>query len=338
MRNVQSAECGVRNWKTPEGRPPCRPPLYLLIIPVLLLTACGRRTELLFPEPDSLPALQAQVSTDTPRVGDIIDVSIRITAEDRLVLPPWSELLHEEVHLLDHRTPAATQDEDGLWRQQAALRVALYTVTDATLFAEDSLTTRNDPPQTLALPFIALTVEALTGEQDEPGLGNMELMDFRGPEALRRARRNRWLSLLGFLTVIALILWIRHRINQRVAPPPPPPQWDKIALRKMDALKTSDIWARADADASAVALSGILREYIEGRFDIHAPDLTTEEFLLEASERQPWSDSEQAELEGFFRAVDRIKFAAERPGAEALIALMQAAERFVRITGEGGPA
>ncbi|MCH8529175.1 MAG: hypothetical protein LAT79_18815 [Kiritimatiellae bacterium] len=305
---------------------------------LLLLSACSRPPEPRFPEPDTLPALQARVSTGTPRVGDIIEVNLRLTAEDRLVLPAWSELLHEDVNLLDQRTPSATRTEAGLWQQEAELRVALYTVTNATLFADDSAQTRNDPPRTLNLPFIALTVEALTGEDDDPSLGNMDLMDFRGSEALRRARRNRWLSLLGLLLLLAILYWIHRRVSRRPAPPPPPLKWDKIALRKMEELRSEAIWIQADADASAVALSDILREYIEGRFNIHAPDLTTEEFLIEASERQPWSDTEQTELEGFFRAVDRIKFAAERPGAEALTQLMQAAERFVRVTGTGGAA
>ncbi|MCC5849547.1 MAG: hypothetical protein JJU29_15810, partial [Verrucomicrobia bacterium] len=112
------------------------------------------------------------------------------------------------------------------------------------------------------------------------------------------------------------------------------PKWDHIALRKMRELRHSPLWESGDADGSAVALSAILREYIENRFKIHAPELTTEEFLQEAAERQPWSDEDQTELIGFFTAVDRIKFAAERPGREALDALMQAAERFVLVTGE----
>jgi hypothetical protein len=343
MRRVRSAECGVRNASAASLRSAealdsafasFMQRVLLLTALTLLLTACTRQPEPLFPEPDSLPAIQARVSNDIPRIGEVIDVNLRVTAEERVVLPAWSELLHNDIHILDQHSPSSTQTEDGLWQQSAHLRIALYRVTDITLFAEDRVDTLGDPPQTLNLPFISITVEALTDEDATPVLGNMDLMDFRGPEALRRARRNRWLSLLGLLAVIALILWIRHRVNQRPAPPPPPPQWDKIALRQMEELRGRDIWVQADADASAVALSQILREYIEGRFDIHAPDLTTEEFLLEASDRQPWSDTEQTELEGFFRAVDRIKFAAERPGAEALNALMQAAERFVRVTGQ----
>lgn len=312
--------------------------VVILLTLLLVLSACGRKTGPDFPDPETLPALQARVSTHTPRVGDIIEVSLRITSDARPVLPPWSELLHEAVHLLDHRTPAAVQDEDGLWRQEATLRIALYALKPVTLFSDDSVQTRNDPPQTLPLPFIALTVEALTDESDLPSFGDMSLMDFRGPEALRRARRNRWISLAGLLLLSVLIYGIYRHLKHRPAPPPPPPQWDRIALRKMETLRTEPIWVQADADASAVALCDILREYIEGRFAIHAPDLTTEEFLLEASERQPWSDREQQELESFFRETDRIKFAAQRPGAGALTGLMEAAERFVRITGEGGTA
>ncbi|MCH8514315.1 MAG: hypothetical protein LAT83_22055 [Kiritimatiellae bacterium] len=303
---------------------------------LVLAFGCARKdTAPEWPEPETLPAIQARVTEDSPRVGDVVDVELRISADERLQLPAWRELLHDQVRLLNHQTPAGSADEDGIWRQKANLQVALYSVTNVTLFAENRVRTRDEPPVDIDLPHHTFTVTPLLADDDAvPNPGNMELMDFRGPEAIRRFRRNLLFSLIGFIA-LALTLWfVLRKLREDNAPPPPLPKWDHIALRKMRELRHSPLWESGDADGSAVALSAILREYIENRFKIHAPELTTEEFLQEAAERQPWSDEDQTELIGFFTAVDRIKFAAERPGREALDALMQAAERFVLVTGE----
>ncbi len=314
------------------------PPLAGLLL--VFLFACGQReTAPEWSEPAALPAIQARVSDDSPRVGDVVDVELRISAEARMQLPAWRELLHDQVRLLDQDTPSGRVDEDGVWRQNAKLQVALYSVTNVTLFAENRVQTRGEPPVEIELPHHTFTVTPLLTDEDAgPNPGNMELMDFRGPEAIRRFRRNLLLSLLGFVA-LALTLWfVLRKLREDNAPPPPLPKWDHIALRKMRELHQSEVWTSGDADGSAVALSAILREYIENRFKIHAPELTTEEFLQEAARRQPWDDEEQRELTAFFTAVDRIKFAAERPEREVLDSLMQAAERFVRVTGESHAA
>lgn len=305
------------------------PLLFLL----LLGAGCRRPTESPFPPPDQLPALQARLSADTARIGDVLDLTLRISAESPLLLPDPLDWLDPRVRILE-RVSLETPPAESGWIEERLLRVAVYEIADLELFAAESIETLDDPPQTLPLPFLSLSIEPLTGEDDTvPNFGNLDLMDFRGSEALRRARRNLLLSLIGALVLIAFLVMVWRRSGLQPPLPPPPPRWDQIALRRMAELRQKDIWISGDADASAVALSAILREFIEGRFHIHAPDLTTEEFLQEAAARQPWPDEDQQELTAFFTAVDRIKFAAERPGPEALQALMQAAERFVRVTG-----
>ena len=313
-------------------------PFLLWPLTFLLLLSAGCRQEPSeWVTPETLPDLQARLSTDTPRVGDPIEVNLRLTAETETTLPPWRNLLHEEIRILEESTPRAAVNDAGHWQKNTRLRIAVYNVTDLTLFSETTAQIHDDPPVDLSLPYIAITVDALTDEDALPSLGNMDLMDFRGPEALRRLRRNLLISLFSGILLLLILLWVADRLRKRPGPPPPPPQWDRIALKEIAELRQSDIWRRGDADASAVALSHILRHYIENRFDIHAPELTTEEFLHEAAARPPWPDEDQKSLEAFFTAVDRIKFAAERPGREALDDLMGAAERFVLVTGTPQP-
>lgn len=308
-------------------------PALLLLI---LLAACGRPPRDPLPAPDTLPALQAELSNPAPRIGEQVTVDIRLDAQTPLRLPPWETLLHPAVELLDERGENATDPDAQPWQRRVQLDIALYAPTNATLFAEAEVDTLSEPPRTLDLPFLSLDVTpVLTDDADPvPKLGNLDLPDFRGSEALARRRRNLLITLLVVALLLAFLVAALWNWRNRPKPPPPPPVWHRIALRDMQALRQSRIWLEPDIDAAAVALSDILRRYIEGRFHIHAPELTTEEFLLAVQDRSPWPAEEQTGLREFFQATDRIKFAGERPDRERLDLLMAAAQRFVDATAD----
>lgn len=83
----------------------------------------------------------------------------------------------------------------------------------------------------------------------------------------------------------------------------------------------------AACDAWFVELSAIVRAYVEGRWNLRAPELTTEEFLLEAR-RVP----EVGALGPFLEQCDRVKFAGWRPDAAQSIELLGVARAFVKDT------
>ena len=75
-----------------------------------------------------------------------------------------------------------------------------------------------------------------------------------------------------------------------------------------------------------------MRDYLERRYDIRAPELTTEEFLLVASRAAALSDEHRALLSAFLERCDRVKFAGYRPDAEESLASLKAARAFVEDT------
>lgn len=303
-------------------------------IPLLLLlvAGCARQApDPEFPAPERLPAVQAKLSTETPKLGEVIDAHIRVTADRRVVTPPVEDWLHPEFRVLEQS--AETTETETAWRRDLRLKLGLYSVTNITLFAESSVSTLSEPRETLDLPRLAVNATpVLEDETADAKFGRDELPDFRGPEAIRRRNRNLLISLAALLALAALIAFLFRRWSRRPKPPPPPIARDRIALREMEELRNSDVWKQPDVDACAVRLSRILRRYIEGRFGIDAPELTTEEFLREAGERKPWSEDRQAGLSEFFAVTDRIKYAAERPGRGVLADLMTAAGEFVKAT------
>jgi hypothetical protein len=86
------------------------------------------------------------------------------------------------------------------------------------------------------------------------------------------------------------------------------------------------------ADAWFVALSSIVRRYLEHRYEIRAPELTTEEFLLVATARAELTAEHRALLSSFLERCDRVKFAGYRPDADESLATLKAARGFVEDT------
>jgi hypothetical protein len=88
----------------------------------------------------------------------------------------------------------------------------------------------------------------------------------------------------------------------------------------------------ATADAWFVELSAIVRRYLELRYEIRAPELTTEEFLLVATGRGELLEEHRALLSQFLERCDRVKFAGYRPDADESLASLKAARGFVEDT------
>jgi hypothetical protein len=114
----------------------------------------------------------------------------------------------------------------------------------------------------------------------------------------------------------------------------------EAAMAALAALEARGAPAADDADAWFVELSAIVRRYLEGRFGVRAPELTTEEFLQEARRSRDLDDAHRERLGEFLAACDRVKFAGWRPNAEESLATLGAARAFVdetRITPTGIP-
>jgi hypothetical protein len=144
-----------------------------------------------------------------------------------------------------------------------------------------------------------------------------------------------WLTLLGVASLLAVIGagsvlvyrgWrVRRRIErQRSA-------YDEAVARLRELEQSGPPDATA-ADAWFVALSAIVRDYLEQRYEIRAPELTTEEFLQVATARPELSAEHRGLLRSFLERCDRVKFAGYRPDADESLATLKAARGFVEDT------
>jgi hypothetical protein len=104
------------------------------------------------------------------------------------------------------------------------------------------------------------------------------------------------------------------------------------AVARLRALEADGAPDAAAADTWFVALSSIVRRYLEQRYEIRAPELTTEEFLLVATARPELSSDHRALLRSFLERCDRVKFAGYRPDADESLASLAAARGFIEDT------
>ncbi len=138
-----------------------------------------------------------------------------------------------------------------------------------------------------------------------------------------------WLvPVLIILVVIAVVLLARRlrRSHPEVAVQMPPHEW---ARQQIAALVAEDLLARGRVQEFHYRISGIVRGYIERRFDVCAPEMTTEEFLALAAGDNRFAGGMTEELNRFLSTWDLVKYARHEPGTEQSHTVLRAAGEFV---------
>jgi hypothetical protein len=121
----------------------------------------------------------------------------------------------------------------------------------------------------------------------------------------------------------------RARRRAAVAPPPPAHQVAADALRALRVRRLPELGEFKEFYAS---LSGIVRRYLEDRFAVRAPEMTTEEFLAATARSGGLEGSHRTLLGGFLVESDLVKFARHVPTLDDSERAFAAAERFVGET------
>jgi len=145
-------------------------------------------------------------------------------------------------------------------------------------------------------------------------------------------RRATWPWIAGavaFAVIAAIGYWVFTETRRRTTIRLQVSAYE-TALAALAALEARG--APAADDAWFVELSAIVRRYLEGRFGVRAPELTTEEFLQEASRSKALDDEHREKLADFLERCDRVKFAGWRPQADESLATLGAARAFVEET------
>jgi len=105
-----------------------------------------------------------------------------------------------------------------------------------------------------------------------------------------------------------------------------------IARAELDALFLSPRPREREMDAFFVQLSGIVRRYLENRFGLRSPELTTEEFVEELANSPDLVRSHQKLLRDFLNRADLVKFAHLVPEPADVELSLESARSFLDAT------
>lgn len=144
--------------------------------------------------------------------------------------------------------------------------------------------------------------------------------------------------LILILILTGLYFWWRKRnkkleIVEIPIPEPFPHEW---AFKALDELEQKRLWQSGEVKEHYSLLTGILREYLERRYNINALEQTTDEILQQLSQQQ-LSPELMNDIEQLLSIADLIKFAKADPGIDIHAETIRRVRRFVTETMDTSP-
>ncbi|MBI5741961.1 MAG: hypothetical protein HZA16_14750 [Nitrospirae bacterium] len=149
-----------------------------------------------------------------------------------------------------------------------------------------------------------------------------------------------WTYLYIFLAALALLIIIylvvkalkKRKKPENIITPLRPAH--ETALEALRDLMNKNYLNAGKAREHYFELSDIVRHYVEDRFQLRAPEMTTEEFLLTLQDSNTLNVAQKTILKEFLSHCDMVKFARYLPDEEETEASYESAKRFIEETKE----
>ena len=267
-----------------------------------------------------------------PRLGDRMTLTLAVEAEPGVSvdMPSFGDALGRFT-IVDFTPRSDTAEDGGVHLSQRytlqATMSGRHRIPRLRLeFVDDRPDRGDSEPRELLTDEIGFVVASvLPDDAGAPALrpARDTLPELEGPWLDRH-----WPWLVAGLAVLGagaagIIAWLRRTaVRARLT------AFDRARAR-LARLRGQGLPGPEGVDSWYVELSDIVRRYVEERFSLRAPELTTEEFLLEAGRSADLSPAHRELLSDFLERCDRVKFARYSPvDAESRDALA-VASRFL---------
>jgi hypothetical protein len=274
------------------------------------------------------PAVQVRAELSPPQVP------FHRTAEYRLVVeapagtalqwPDWTAKLDQlDVHA---GAPLATPLPDGRERTVRTWKLEPLATADHLLPAM----TVQWEGGSASVPPLAFQVRDLTQAEQEAATTFQGIVT---PDAIAAPGGGMpwWVWAVAAALLGALAFWFYQRLRTPAPVVIVTPPWE-VAQRRLQELAQRKLHEQGRFEPFYVDLSSILRYYLEDRFNLHAPEQTTQEFLETAQRGSAFTEEQQQSLAHLLRHCDRVKFAQYQPAADEMQESFSAVERFVLDT------
>jgi hypothetical protein len=185
--------------------------------------------------------------------------------------------------------------------------------------------------QSVVAPDTVVVVQSLV--QSAGATPAADIRDIKGPVAVPHDYRRLWWLAAALILVAVLggLLYRWFNRPRRAALPPARPAHE-VALEALTRLHTARLLEAGKYEEFYVRLSAIVRAYLESRFLLRAPEMTTEEFLAVAQHNPQLAAPQRGQLSHFLAEADLVKFARHRPAVADAERAYVAAREFVQAT------
>ena len=120
-------------------------------------------------------------------------------------------------------------------------------------------------------------------------------------------------TIIVLIWLFFFVRFLRERLRRlKERPSSPKTPWD-LAYERLDDLNRRNLPLAGQFNPYFTELSDIVRRYVEERFRINAPEMTTEEFLVLMKTSSELNDQQKNLLKDFLDLADMVKFAKYNP-------------------------
>ena len=301
----------------------------------LLLPCCAAFADDKSPAPDAPVVVRASANPDHVTIGDPIRYIVEISAapDTEVIIPVLSGQLGDFTISDFGELPARREKE-------RVINTRWYTLT--AFITGDRLI----PPAHVQYRTPGEALQDATGNEVLVGVASLlaqdanatDIRDIAPPEALPFDWRPYGVvaAVLAAVGLLAGAFWyfVTRPRRQPVVPPRPA---HEVALAALDRLRAQHLTAEGRFEEYFVQLSAIVRRYLEDRFSVRAPEMTTEEFLAAAASNSRLIAAHRRLLAEFLSQADLVKFARHLPTLADSEAAYTAARRFVDESRPGAP-
>jgi len=263
-----------------------------------------------------LISAQATVDHDEVFIGDKITyrISVEVPKEGDVLFPSFSADV-EELVLRD--TGGDVRGVFGTKRHEQWFVLDSYILGTHTI-PPTVIQYRMHPDnewQDYATNEVTIIVKSiLVGEADANDIRDIKMpIDF--PNTLQSL-----LIIVGILIVVILVAGVvryyrkKHAGHGTIIIRPA----HEIAYEALNILKEKDLVSKGFVKEFFSELSLIARHYIENRFNVRAPEMTTEEFLYALKDSTALTDEHKKSMKYFLFQCDMVKFAKYGPTPEEI--------------------